>query len=102
MQINLVGDPHQKSFGDTDVEQVLQVGGVAARLAGEAGGVGRLKTRFLEGGHHFVFEFAQVGAELGFEVGAANTSQVPHQLLLLDQPIHRRMDQRFVPDIVEL
>ncbi len=44
---------------------------MAAGGAGEAGGIGGLKAGIREGGHHFVFELAEVGAELGFEVGPA-------------------------------
>ena len=83
-------DLHQEPLGDAHLEQVLQVGRVAAGLVGEARRLRRLEPGLLVRRDDLVLELAQVGAELRLEVGPGDAPQVADQLLRCDQPIDAR------------
>src|SRR6516165_6591703 len=84
------------------LEEVLQTGGVASRLPGEAARLRWLETSLLVGRDELVLELAQAAAQLRLEVGPADPPQIAHQLLARDQSIDRRVDQGVVADVVEL
>ena len=83
-------DLDQVALGDAHVEQVLQVGRVAARLVGEAGRLRRLEPGRLVGRDDLVLELAQVGAQLRLEVGPGDPAQVADQLLRRRSAARRR------------